>query len=71
MRAKEEIIKKVMAMEHPENQRSENNISNDKTKFFGRLKRRYRLMIIFVVSLSLILIFMILPIIIAGFLQIL
>ena len=68
MSVKEEIIKKVIIMENPKEQR-ENDADNDKNKFLGRLKRKYRLMIIFVFFLLLILIFMISPMIIAIILQ--
>jgi hypothetical protein len=66
---KEEIIEKVMIQEDPEKQNLENEIVIEKKEFFGKVKRKYRLMIIFVFFLALILIFMIFPMLIAVFLQ--
>ena len=41
----------------------------NKPRFFKKLKRKYRLMLVFLFCLSLILIFMILPMVIGAFIQ--
>jgi len=69
MSVKEEIIEKVMIYEDSEEQNIENDFTDEKKKLLGKVKRKYRLMIIFVFFLSLILIFMIFPMLIAVFLQ--
>ena len=69
MSVKEEVIEKVMAVEHPEEKQSEKHVSDDSKNFFSRLKRKYRLMIIFVFFLSLILLIMIFPFVLVIILQ--
>lgn len=69
MSVKEEILEKVMIQEDSEAQNVENEVDNEKKKLLVKVKRRYRLTIIFVFFLALILIFMIFPMLIAVFLQ--
>jgi hypothetical protein len=67
MSIKKEIIEKVMVMRNPEG--TVDNKDKEKKRFLGRLKRKYRLMIIYVFLLSLIIIFMVLPMVIAVIMQ--
>ena len=69
MSVKEEIIEKVMIQKESEKQNTGDNVDNEKKKLLGRVRRKYRLMIIFGFFLALILIFMIFPMLIAVFLQ--
>jgi len=69
MSVKKEIIEKVMIQEDTEEKNIKNDVTNEKKKLLGKVKRKYRLMIIFVFFLALILIFMIFPMLIAVFLQ--
>ncbi|MFX1389837.1 MAG: hypothetical protein ACFE9Z_07250 [Promethearchaeota archaeon] len=69
MHAKEELIEKITVSNKSEKQSEEINIKNEKKKGLGKLKRKYQIMIIFIVFLSLIVGFMILPVIIAVYLN--
>ena len=64
MSVKKEIIKKVMVMENPE-EIGEDDINDDKRKVLGRIKRKYRIIVIFGFFLILILLFMMFPVLIA------
>ena len=69
MSVEEEIIDKVIVIGDPKEKERRQKIKNEEKKFLGRLKRKYRLMLIFTFGLFLILIFMILPMLIAVILQ--
>lgn len=63
MEEKEDLIKIT------ENFKNSEEAEIKEKKFLGKLKRKYRLMIIFIIVLSLIVGFMILPMVIAVFLN--
>ena len=70
MSGKEEIDEK--SKDPKENDKSTleiGEIEQDQKRFFGRIKRKYRLMLIFLVCLSLILLFMVFPVVIVVFIQ--
>ncbi len=73
MSGKEEIDEKIIKSKDPkENDKSTleiGEIEQDQKRFFGRIKRKYRLMLIFLVCLSLILLFMVFPVVIVVFIQ--
>ncbi len=73
MSIKEEIIDKTIVLrDFKQNEMiGKNNKVEDekKPRFFKKLKRKYRLMLAFLFFLSLILIFMILPMVIGAFVQ--
>ena len=69
MSVKGEIIEKVMIQEDSEKLNPENKEDFEKKKFLGKVKRKYRLLIIFVFFLALILVFMMFPMLIAVILQ--
>ena len=66
MSRKEEIIEKVMVLRNPEEIKP---LDREKKRFLGRLNRKYRLMIIYVYLLFLIVMFMVLPMVIAVIFQ--
>jgi accessory gene regulator protein AgrB len=69
MNAKEDISKKVANLENPEEQAVKGKIKGEEKKFLGRLKRKYRIMIIFFFFLLLIIAFMVTPMVIAILFQ--
>ena len=73
MSGKEEIDEKIIKSKDPkENDKSTleiGEIEQDQKRFFGRIKRKYRLMLIFLVCLSLILLVMVFPVVIVVFIQ--
>ena len=73
MSIKEEIIEKSINFnesgEKDTSDLKKEEISKDRRRFLGRLQRKYRLMIIFLVCLSLILLFMMFPVLIVVFTQ--
>lgn len=73
MSVKEEIIEKVITFNEAEEIDTavleKEETEQDRSRFLGRLQRKYRLMIIFLVCLSLILLFMMFPILIIVFTQ--
>ncbi len=73
MSVKEEIIEKIINFEDLEEKNTINlateESKQDQKKFLDRIKRKYRIMLIFLVCLSLILLIMIFPVIIVVFIQ--
>ena len=73
MRAKEQIIEKIIEFKVPIEKNtkiSDIEVNEKDTKrFLGGIKRKYRLMIIFFVFLQVILLFMVFPVIIIVFLH--
>ena len=71
MSIKEEIIEKSINFndsgEKDTSDLKKEEIGQDRRRFLGRLQRKYRLMIYFIVCLSLILLFMMFPVLIVVF----
>ncbi len=69
MSAKEKPAKKITDLEDPKEYIIDNNVNREKKKFLGSIKRKYRVMLIFVFFLLLIIIFMVMPMLIAILFQ--
>jgi hypothetical protein len=72
MSVKEETSEKKINFNEPgekDTSVSEEEVNHNRRRFLGRLKRKYRLMIIFIVCLSLILLIMMFPVLIVIFTQ--
>jgi t-SNARE complex subunit (syntaxin) len=67
--AKEVITKMVTTLEDSEEPVIEKSVNREKKKFLGNIKRKYRIMLIFVFFLLLIIIFMVMPMVIAILFQ--